>query len=149
MSNVLKTVAKGQEDVLWDAVKRSSDSLDDIDEPAQKRKKWDTDTTMSLVAAYNNAESSQTRTQILSMCVYDFTKSELQELIPGLSKYKIDGARKHAMEEGAGRPIPEHEIKQCRLDLTKTDHFLDFISTPTYTQDTAYGTNELKLDDGS
>lgn len=28
----------GQEDVLWNAVKRSPDSLDDIDEPAQKRK---------------------------------------------------------------------------------------------------------------
>ena len=66
-----------------------------------------------------------------------------------MSIYKIDTARKHATEFGAGRHLPEQEIKRCRLDLVKIDHFLDFISTLTYLQDTAYGTKTLKLDDGS
>ena len=78
-----------------------------------------------------------------------FSKSDLQKLIPGLSIYKIDTARKHATEFGAGRPLPEQEIKRCRLDLVKIDHFLDFISTLTYLQDKAYETKTLKLDDGS
>lgn len=149
MANVLKTIAPGQENELWKAVKRSSDKLDEPSEQTQKRKKWDEQTVQSLVAAYNNAESSQTRTQILSIFVYDFSKSELQTLIPGLSKFKIDTARKHAAEIGGGQPLPEHEIKRHRLDSVKVDHFLDFISTPTYLQDTAFGTKELKLDDGT
>ena len=149
ISNVLKTIAPGQENELWKAVKRSSDKLDESSEQSQKRKKWDEETVKSLVAAYDNAESSQTRTQILSIFVYDFSKSELQQLIPGLSKFKIDTARKHAVEIGAGKPLPEQEIKRHRLDPVKVDHFLDFISTPTYLQDTAYGTRELKLDDGT
>lgn len=149
ISNVLKTIAPGQESELWKAVKRSSDKLDEPAEQSQKRKKWDDETVKSLVAAYNNAETSQTRTQILSIFVYDFPKSELCQLIPGLSKFKIDTARKHAAEIGAGQPLPEQEIRRHRLDPVKVDHFLDFISTPTYLQDTAYGTRELKLDDGT
>lgn len=149
LTNVLHTIAPGQENNLWQAVKRSADPFEDQEEPEVKRKKWDSESVKSLVAAYNASETSQTRTQILSIFAYDFQKSELQELIPGLSMYKIDTARKHATEIGAGKPVPEQEIKRCRLDPAKIDHFLDFISTPTYLQDTAYGTRIVKMDDGS
>ena len=57
-------------------------------------------------------------------------------------------AEGHALEQGPGQPVPECSIKRTRLDPQKVDHFLDFISTPTYLQDTAYGTKQLKLDDG-
>ena len=39
-------------------------------------------------------------------------------------------------------------IHRCRFDPVKVDHFLDFISTPSFLQDAAYGTKNLKLSDG-
>ena len=39
-------------------------------------------------------------------------------------------------------------MQRCRLDPVKVDHFLDFISSPTFLQDVAYGTKTLKLSSG-
>ena len=151
LSVVLETLAPGQERELWKATQASADIfIDSEGEPPlpQKRKKWDDDTLKSLVYSYNQAESSQTQTQILSIFVNDYSKSDLQELIPGLSKYKIDLARKHASEVGGGKPPPEVTIRRSRLDPVKVDHFIDFISTSLYLQDVAFGTRNLKMDDG-
>ena len=46
------------------------------------------------------------------------------------------------------RPIDPPVIHRCRLDPVKVDHFLDFISTPSFLQDVAYETKNLKLSDG-
>ncbi|CAH3019314.1 unnamed protein product [Porites evermanni] len=39
-------------------------------------------------------------------------------------------------------------ITRARLDPSKVDHFLDFISRPNFVQDVAYGTKTLKLSNG-
>ena len=39
-------------------------------------------------------------------------------------------------------------LQRCRLDPVKMDHFLDFILIPSFLQDVAYGTKNLKLSDG-
>ena len=44
----------------------------------------------------------QTKRQILSLFVNDFSKTDLQEIIPGLSKWPIDQARRHAIDVGEG-----------------------------------------------
>ena len=36
-------------------------------------------------------------------------------------------------------------IKRSRLHPAKVDHFLDFVSSPSFLQDVAYGTKKLKL----
>lgn len=77
-----------------------------------------------------------------------FTKVELKEILPGISKWKIDQARLHAAIVGHGLPTISHPIHRTRLDPSKTDHFLDFISKPCFLQDVAYGTRKLKLDSG-
>jgi len=49
-----------------------------------------------LLGVYHEAESPQIRLQILSMFAKHFSKKELREMIPGLSKWQTDQARRHA-----------------------------------------------------
>ena len=117
-------------------------------EPHAKKKRLDTGLVETLISAHNDAENWQTKRQILSLFVNDFSKTELQEMIPGLSKWRIDQARRHAIDVGEGQPVVETPIFRTRLDPVKTDHFIDFISRPCFLQDVAYGTRKLKLDSG-
>ena len=101
-----------------------------------------------LVILYEEAAYWYTRQQILSLFVNDYSKTELLNLIPGLSKWRIDEARKHAFQTKPGLPIDPPKITRCRLDAVKVDHFLDFLSSPSFLQDVAYGTRTLKLENG-
>ena len=49
-----------------------------------------------LVNLYNEATNWYTRQQILSVFVGDYSKTELLNFMPGLTKWRIDEARKHA-----------------------------------------------------
>ena len=101
-----------------------------------------------LVALYNDANSWSTRQQILSIFASDYSKTELLQLVPGLTKFRIDEARKHAIQTKPGQPIEPPTITRTRLDPVKVDHFLDFISSPTFLQDVAYRMKTLKLSSG-
>ena len=101
-----------------------------------------------LVTLYNEATNWYTRQQILSVFVADYSKTELLSFIPGLTKWRIDEARKHAFRTSPGRIIVPPVLHRCRLDPVKVDHFLDFISSPSFLQDVAYGTKTLRLSDG-
>ena len=105
-------------------------------------------TTHNLITVYEAAENRQTRLQILSLFVNEYSKSQLSKLIPGLSYRQINDARKHVKQFGAGIPVEKKEVHRIRLDINKTDHFLDFISNPALLQDVAFGTKTLKLDSG-
>ena len=69
-----------------------------------------------LVILYEEAAYCYTRQQILSLFVTDYSKTELLNLIPGLSKWRIDEARKHAFQSKPGLPIDPPRITRCRLD---------------------------------
>ena len=69
-------------------------------------------------------------------------------MIPGLSRWQIDQARRHAVEEGPGQQVLPTPIRRTRLDPAKTSHFVSFIARPNFLQDVAYGTKELNLDSG-
>ena len=58
-----------------------------------------------LLESYNQSESLHTRLQILSMFARHFSKQELREMIPGLSKWQIDCAQRHAAKEGPGHQV--------------------------------------------
>ena len=66
-------------------------------------------------------------------------------MIPGLTVWRIDQARKHAKNEGAGKQVNIPTLYRTRLDHFKVEHFLDFISSPIYHQDVAFGTKKVKL----
>lgn len=102
----------------------------------------------TLIRLYEEASSRATRRQILSIFAKDYSKSELQAMIPGLSKWSIDEARRHAFENSPGCVIDIPKLQRSRLDPTKVDHFLDFIASPSFLQDVAYGTKKLTLTTG-
>ena len=104
--------------------------------------------TERLVEAYKLADNRHTRMQILSLFLNAFSKSQLMEIIPGISKREIDDARRHADLRGPGKPSNAPEIVRVRLNATKTDHFLGFISSAFLLKDVSYGTKSLKLDSG-
>ena len=117
---------------------------------AKKRKYFDvkSDLIDALIEAHNQAQSWQTKRQILSLFANDFSRLELQKMIPGLSKWRIDQTRNHATETGKGQPILEKPIYRARIENAKVEHFLDYISRPELLQDVAFGTKTLKLDSG-
>ena len=147
-SAVLSTIAPDQEDEVFEALLSSSGydiqekTRDDVKENAFSNE------IPILLEAYNQSESRHTRLQILSMFSRHFSKQELREMIPGLSKWQIDRARRHAAKEGPGHQVVPIPIKRTRLDPVKTSHFVNFIARPNFLQDVAYGTRELKLDSG-
>ena len=83
-----------------------------------------------------------------SIFVCDHSKSELSTSILGLTKWRIDEARKHAFLNELGQQIEPPQIKQSRLHPAKVGHFLDFVSSPSFLEDVAYRTKKLKLSDG-
>ena len=152
LQDIIKTtlfvLAPGQEGLVWKAFQeRKFGNLYQPECPAEP-KKWETRLVDEFVEAYNQAETSQTRLQILSIFSGSFSKEELKRLLPGITKWKIDQARLHAAINGKGMPSISRPIHRTRLDPVKTDHFLDFISRPCFLQDVAYGTRKLKLDSG-
>ena len=136
----LSTIAPDQEDEVFEALLSSSSY--DIQE------KTCDDVKENALEAYNQSESHHTRLQILSTFSRHFSKQELREMIPGLSKWQIDRSRRHAAKEGPGHQVVPIPIKRTRLDPVKTSHFVNFIARPNFLQDVAYGTKELKLDSG-
>ena len=70
---------------------REERELADMDEePPAKRKRIDTGLVQTLISAHNDAENWQTKRQILSLFVNDFSKTELQQMIPGLTNWRVD-----------------------------------------------------------
>lgn len=145
----LSVVSPGQEEALWESLRREP-MLENEGTVAKKRKYFDvkSDLIDALIEAHNQAQSWQTKRQILSLFANDFSRLELQKMIPGLSKWRIDQARNHATETGKGQPILEKPIYRARIENAKVEHFLDYISRPELLQDVAFGTKTLKLDSG-
>ena len=145
----LSVVSPGQEQALWESLRREP-MLENEGTVAKKRKYFDVKSELidALIEAHNQAQSWQTKRQILSLFANDFSRLELQKMIPGLSKWRIDQARNHATETGKGQPILEKPIYRARIENAKVDHFLDYISRPELLQDVAFGTKTLKLDSG-
>ena len=52
------------------------------------------------------------------------------------------------MVVGAGHSEVRELVMRYRLEGEKVDHFLDFISSPHYLQDVAYGTRKIKMSCG-
>lgn len=145
----LSVITPGQEELVWKALQ--TEALLNADKDNQgKRKRFDPSSGLVdvLIKVYEQADHWQTKRQILSLFADDFSRAELQEMIPGLSKWRIDQARQHATEAGKGQPLPEIPSFRRKIDHEKVDHFIEYISRPEFFQDVAFGTKTLKLDSG-
>ena len=139
---VLDYIAPGQSQALFQLLTR--DIITDVSVPSIA----DQNILQKLLILYEESNSWFTKQEILSIFVEDFPKSQLKEMIPGLTKWRIDQARKHAALVGSGKPKELPEICRTRLDPVRVDHFVDFIASPHYLQDIAFGTKFLKLSNG-
>ena len=80
-------------------------------EKKEKQNSVDTDVSeiSRLIKLYEEANSWFTKRQILSVFVNDYSKAQLQLLIPEVSIWAIDEARRHAAKVGVGKPVPQME----------------------------------------
>ncbi|KAK3736988.1 hypothetical protein QZH41_015633, partial [Actinostola sp. cb2023] len=141
VETVLDAIAPGKSAWLFQQVTQNFSRITDTDMPENVL-------VDRLVKLYEESKSWYTRQQILSIFVKDYSKSELLSLIPGLTIWRIDEARKHANRNIPGQLIEPPTLQRCRLEPSKVDHFLDFISSPSFLQDVADGTKSIKLSDG-
>ena len=125
-SAILSTIAPDQEDQVLEALLRSS-SHEIQEKTHDVKENVFSNEIPILLESYNQSESRHTRLQILSVFARHFSKQKLREMIPGLSKWQIDRARRHAAKEGPGHQVVPTPIKRTRLDPVKTSHFVNFM----------------------
>ncbi|CAC5416613.1 unnamed protein product [Mytilus coruscus] len=123
--------APGQETVLLNSIQTKKTEIDS--------------TNKCIIEAYKKVANSRTQTQILSLIVNNFTKSELQNMIPGVTVSRVDAARKHAMVTGPGNILNPPKIYRMKLTRPKIAHFIDYILNPLYSSIVGFGQTVLKL----
>ena len=128
-SAILSTIAPDQEDQVFEALLRSS-SHEIQEKTHDVKENVFSNEIPILLESYNQSESRHTRLQILSVFARHFSKQKLREMIPGLSKWQIDRARRHAAKEGPGHQVVPTPIKRTRLDPVKTSHFVNLTLSP-------------------
>ena len=142
----LSVISPGQEKEIWSSI-QNEPIIEGEERDTAKRKHFDTSTGLIdvLIKAHDQANTWQTKRQILSLFANDFSRIELQKLIPGLSKWRIDQARQHAIEAGREQLVQENPIFQIRIDPVEVDNFINYISRPDLLQDVAFGAKTLKV----
>ena len=95
----LSVISPGQEEKLWHAVRKEA-TIGSAQESSTRRKSFDPSSPIidSLLKGNEQATSWETKSQILSIFANDFTRPELTNLIPSLTKWKIDQVRQHACD---------------------------------------------------
>lgn len=106
---------------------------------------------LPLINAFTQAPSRNLKTQILSIYAYELPVKTLQKLhepFGRLTQWQIKRARAHAKNNGPGVTVIKPKYHRISLDMSKVDHFLDFVNRPYFHQDVAFGTRLLKLESG-
>lgn len=108
----LSGISPGQEKDHWKCIQNDIGIIERDESSSSKRKHFDTNTGLIdvLIKAHYQEKSWQTKRQILSLFANDFSRRELQTLIPGLTKWRIDQAPQHATDAGKGQVVPEQTI---------------------------------------
>ena len=102
---VLDAIAPGNSTWLFEQVRSKRDIIQGVSNVGEG-------TLVSrLVTCYEEAGSWYNRQQILSLFAGDYSKTELLQLIPGLTKWRIDEPRKHAFKTSLVNPSSH---QRCR-----------------------------------
>ena len=142
----LEVISPGNPAALWEALKRSQSvekTLCTANQTPMDQKYLE-----ALAETYQNANSWDTRRQVLSIMADLIPYSVLQQFIPGITDYRIKEARKHAIQHGRGVPLPATKSPRMRVDECQLDHFLSFITSPHVVQDLPFGQRYLYLSNG-
>ena len=101
--------------------------------------------------AFSKAPTRNLKIQILSIYAHEDPVKTVQRIhkpYTRLSQWQIKRARAHAQKCGPGASVIKKVQHRINLDMTKVDHFVDFLNRPYFHQDVAYGMRSLKLDNG-
>ena len=102
-----------------------------------------------LVNSYQRSESWGNRRQLLSVITQAMTYKEVVQLLPDVTENKYYAAKRHAKTIGPGVPVQSSMNVRQRMDPSKLDHFLDFITSPHVIRDLPYGERKMRMSDGS
>ena len=141
---VLQVIAPNDVDNLWEAV-LSSKSVDKVlgtSLPGERKY------LKALAETYENASSWDTKRQTLAIMADLLTYHELQNNIPDITEYRFKIARMHVKIYGRGAPVPENKSPRMRIDESKLDYFLSFITSSHVVQDLPFGERYLRLSNG-
>lgn len=69
----------------------------------------------------------------------------VQQWLPNITRYRYNIARHHLLLHGRGADVPLQKHARIKVDLTKLDHFLAFITSSRVIQDLPFGEKTLKL----
>ena len=142
IANVRQTfvdsVAPGQGDELMSLLEESASS-EDISTPAELQ---------HLVKKYMKSDNLLGQMIVLSLVDHNkYTKKEILVHFPGSTMYQVNQARKWNKKETFSLP-QKVKHKRTRLDISKCEHFLNFIFSTGLLQDVAYGVTTIKFDSG-
>ncbi|CAG2186471.1 unnamed protein product [Mytilus edulis] len=121
---LLESIAPGQSSDLKKLI--FSEGIKNLNEPEQ-----DSELTKLILTLFNDTNNNTVKYQLLSMIAEKYTKRELQNMIPGLTVYKIDQARQYASLHGPGSTMNEKAEKfhRSRMEPEKLEHALSFSLT--------------------
>ena len=126
VTTVLELVAPNDAGLLWRSLKESSQINEQYNEPSSS----ETSLLTALVESYKQATHHSIRKQILSVMEDKLSFKDLEQLIPGLSRYRFHSARLHRLQHGVGAPLPQMPMAvREKVDPVRLEHFIDFITS--------------------
>ena len=136
---VLEVIAPGQGDKLLSTLGGNLRS---------ERTQAEVELLQALAESYLNATHLSTRRQILSIMADKVPLKELTQHIAGITSYRFNVAGHHKLLHERGAVVSVDIARRMKVDCTKVDHFLYFITSPHIVQDMPFGERMLKLSTG-
>ena len=120
----------------------------ETDEQVLEKRQRELEVLEALGESYLNAQHWSTRRQILSLMADKLSLNELRKLIPTITTYRYNIARRHRLLHGRGAPISVNINNRLRVHHSKFEHFISFITSPHIIQDVPFGEKIIKLSTG-
>ncbi|VDI74407.1 Hypothetical predicted protein, partial [Mytilus galloprovincialis] len=144
---VLDHIASGQSSKLLDLLVEDICNNNAVDKQNESK-----DELLNLILRlYDEADSNALKMQLLSIISTTSlnSKSQLLELIPGISKWKVDQSRAHATRFGVGTIQTEKTPNyRDKMDKEKLEHAMAFFLDPNFIQICSFGSKDLHFDNG-
>ena len=100
------------------------------------------ETTMTVLQAFNDLNSDKRqRRAILSLIVDKFSRPQLKTMMPGITMYEMNEARKHLLAKGRGAQVQKDPTFRTGATFPKAQHFLNFVmeNGDRYLKDRSWG----------
>jgi hypothetical protein len=123
--SVLQAIVPSDPGKLWEAVQSSTS----VDTTLGTCMPGGTKYLKALAQTYENANSWDTKRQVLAVMADQLTYHKLQKFIPEITEYRFKIARLHIKRYGRSSPLPENKSPRMRVDDGQLDHSVSFITS--------------------